>query len=243
VRQSVSEPTTGLTASSSYHYRLCAKDQDPTAGANCTPDQTFATRCTAGTTGCGWRIGDLVTFDQGEWGAATSSPAAQILTDNYFNVYPFGVIELGIAGLSGNSMSFTGAADVIAYLPESGPPGPLTSDLLNPLTSSSGSFGAEILALKLNVDFTARGLTGGTSGVGLGTLTLCNFPTLPALNGMTMRQFFGIVNTLLGNGATSPRQPVNISQAAPVTASLNTSFLLGTPSTFAQEHLVNGTCP
>ena len=39
----VSEPITGLSAGTAYHYSLCADDEDPGVGAVCSPDQTFGT--------------------------------------------------------------------------------------------------------------------------------------------------------------------------------------------------------
>jgi len=213
----------------------------PTSGLDllaCDTQTIDSPTCTPGTVGCGWKTGDLVSFDQGEWGAATSSPAPTILSNNYFGVYPFGVVEVGIPGTAGFSMSFTSGGDIIAYLPGVGTPAALTADLLNPLTTASGSFGAEVLALTLNVDFTEAGLTGGTSGIGLGDLTLCGFTTLPALNGRTVSDLLTDLNTLLGGGSAT----YGISQLAPVVESINTSFLLGAPSTFAQQQLFNAPC-
>lgn len=39
----VSEPIAGLSAGTTYHYSLCADDEDPGVGAVCSPDQTFGT--------------------------------------------------------------------------------------------------------------------------------------------------------------------------------------------------------
>jgi hypothetical protein len=69
-------------------------------------------------------------------------------------------------------------------------------------------------------------------------LPLCNFSTLPALNGLSVRQFLGTVNTLLGGGSAA----YSIAQFDPVITEVNVSFYAGTPSTFAQQHLVNGAC-
>ena len=52
----------------------------------------------------------------------------------------------------------------IVPVPAGGTPAALTADLLNPATSSSGVFGGQVLALRLNVDFSAAGVTIGTLG-------------------------------------------------------------------------------
>jgi hypothetical protein len=61
-------------------------------------------------------------------------------------------------------------------------------------------FGGNVLALQLDVDFSDAGVLGGTSGLAFGDLRMCNFTTLSALNGMTVRQYLALVNTLLGGG-------------------------------------------
>lgn len=104
-------------------------------------------------------------------------------------------------------------------MPAGGPVGPLTSDVVNPGSTSSGAFGGEVLALKINVDFSDAGVTLGTSGTSFGDLTLCNFTTLPLLNGLTVRQFLDVVNTLLGGGSSI----YSIADLSPVTADLNHS--------------------
>jgi len=136
-------------------------------------------------------------------------------------------------------MEFVRADAVFNYLPQSGPPGPLNADLLNPTSSPSGAFGGDVVTLKLNVDFTDAGLMLGSSGLAFGDLTLCNFTTLPGLNGLAVRQVLPIVNTLLAGGSAG----FTIAELAPVTAQLNTSFVSGFVSSFAQDHLVNGACP
>jgi hypothetical protein len=90
------------------------------------------------------------------------------------------------------------------------------------------------------LDFT--GVTGGTSGIAFGGLSLCGFATpLDSLNNLTVNQYYGIVSTLLGGGAASG-YPL-IAELSPVTDDLNASFSSGSPSAFAQTHIVNGACP
>jgi PEP-CTERM motif len=79
----------------------------------------------------------------------------------------------------------------------------------------------------------------GTKGIPFGNLILANFSTPPSLDGLTVRQFLGDVNTLLGGGSSI----YTIADLDPVTSSLNISFFGGTPSTFAQTNLVAPTVP
>jgi hypothetical protein len=59
------------------------------------------------------------------------------------------------------------------------------------------------------------------------------------LNGTTVRQFLGTVNTLLSGGSA----PYSVSDLDPISAQINAAFSGGTPSAFAQQYLVNGACP
>jgi hypothetical protein len=86
--------------------------------------------------------GDVITYTQSSWGDPASE-AGMLLADHYNSIYAttFGVLEVGIPGTTGFSMQFTGSSSVLMYLPGAGPPGPLTNDLLDPVTSPSGTFG------------------------------------------------------------------------------------------------------
>ena len=182
--------------------------------------------------------GDFVTYSQEAWGD-TPAPgnAAQLLRDNYDAVYTptLGVLQVGINGLSGFSIQLANVAQVANYLPTSGPAVPLDQDYVDPIATPSGVFGGVVTALKLNVDFSDAGVTAGTLGIPFGNLELYNFSALPALDGLTARQFLGEVNALLGGGASA--SGYNISQLVGITDSLNNSFEGGVVNSFAQEHL------
>lgn len=186
-----------------------------------------------------WTAGALVTNSQSDW--STTAP----LSSGFLTVYPNAQVTVGLPS-PGFSMTFTGPSFIEAYLPTGGAPGALTANVNDPTTTSAGIFGGDVLALQLNVDFSDKGLLLGTSGVPLGNLILTNFTTLPALNGLTVRQFLGDVNTLLGGGSSI----YSIAQLAPnngvdvdVAAQINVAFQAGSPSTFAQNHLVPPTTP
>ena len=58
--------------------------------------------------------------------------------------------------------------------------------LSNPSSSHSGSLGGEVLALELNVDFSAAGFTEGPGGL-FGSLNLCGSGT--TFDGMSISRF------------------------------------------------------
>ena len=201
----------------------------------CNTQTIGATTCTPGTTGCGWHTGDVVTHTETQWGES-GTPAANVLEGRFFTVYAStGYAEIGIPGAAGFSAQFSGPTAVENYLPTSGTPAPLNADLADPSSTSSGSFGGEVLTLTLNDDFAAY--TGGTAGVSLGSLTLCGV-TPSSLNGTTVSGLLGLANTLLGGGSNG----YTITEILTLVAAVNTAFTDGAPSTFAQDHLVNGSC-
>jgi hypothetical protein len=187
-----------------------------------------------------WKNGDLTTYDQSAWGDAGSVAAAN-LNSNYNTVYAstLGAVEVGIPGTAGYSMRFFSATAVIDYLPAIGAAAALSADQDNPLISNSGQFGGDVLALRLNIDFSDAGDLAGAVNVKFGDLTLCGFADLTALNGTSVRSFLSTVNILLGGGSST----YAISQLDPITIDLNNAFSAGTVSSFAQAHLVNGACP
>jgi hypothetical protein len=71
-----------------------------------------------------------------------------------------------------------------------------------------------------------------------GDLTLCGL-TNTDLNGQSVRQFLNVANTALGGGTTTD----SIADLNSLSADLDASFSGGTPSSWAQAHLVDGSCP
>lgn len=189
----------------------------------------------------GWQNGDLVTYNQDSWGGdPTSSTAAALLLAQFNTVYLLtGGVEVGIVGAAGFSMLFTSAASILGYEPANGSAAPLNSDLLDPTSSASGVFGGFVLALQLDLDFSDAGQLPNVSGLAFGDLRLCSLTATPGYNNMTIRQFRNEVNAVLG-GAPAPYL---IDDIAFLTDEVSRAFEGGTPSSFAQAHLVNGTCP
>jgi hypothetical protein len=132
-------------------------------------------------------------------------------------------------------MVFTDTAHILAYQPSIGPYAPLDASVLNPISTSSGAFGGDVLALEFNVDFSDAGFLPAASGIPFGDLVLEGFnTTLPQLDGLTVRQFLGDMNTLLSGQSSI----VTIDDLGTILSSLNSSFGAGVPEQFAQDHLV-----
>jgi len=184
-----------------------------------------------------WQVGDETTYNQGVWGAPPNNVGAELLTADFDTVYAStGGVIVGSESPGGFIMVFTDSAAVDAFLPEAGAYAPLDSSVLNPIanTTSSGAFGGDVLALEFNVDFSDAGFLPAASGIPFGDLLLEGFTTLPQLDGLTVRQFLGDMNTLLGGGSSI----VSIDDLGTIVNDLNSSFSYGTPSQFAQDHLV-----
>jgi CSLREA domain-containing protein len=191
---------------------------------------------TPGALGCPWSPGDFVTYPQSFWG--TDNTAMTLLSNNYGSVYAGtgGVVEVGIPGAAGFSMLFLSSTAVLNYLPEFGTAAALDSDYFNHTSTSSGIFGAHVLALRLNVDFSDA----SAMPPGFGDLTLCNLSgNMAGLNGASVRSLLTAAHTLLGGGSGS----FSIAAISALTADVNAAFGDGDVSAFAQENLVNGACP
>lgn len=193
--------------------------------------------CTPGAPGCGWDPNDLNTYAQDAWGNAATT-AGGLLIASFDTVYPGG-IEVGIAGTSGFSMRFFDPLAVLGYLPAVGTPAALSADLIDPMSSSSGEFGGNVLSLALDIGFSDANLLGGTSGLAFGDLLVCDLTATPGLDGMTVRQVLAVANTLLGGGSA----PYSIDDINSLVFALTQAFVGGNPSTFAQQSLFSGSCP
>ena len=191
--------------------------------------------CAGAASATTWNAGDMVTWTQADWGdIPDGTNIASVLDSNYNSVYaPFGIFEIGLPGAAGFSIIFSASGSLLDYLPAVGPIGPLDADLADPMSSASGSFGGDVAALKLNIDFADAGLVHGTSPIGLGDLTLHNLTATPDLNNLTVRQAFAALNSALAGAPTLD----TLADLDLLARELDGAFFLGSPSTFAQDHL------
>ena len=149
----------------------------------------------------GTQTGNWATFSQASWGdpPAGNNPGA-LLAQNYDSAYPFG-LEVGVAGPQGNSLIFSSAAAVVAYLPAGGLPGAVAADAFNPTNSGAGALGGQVTALRLNVDFAWMGflpLTVPATTVTFGDLIYKN--SGDALDGMSVVDILFTAEDVLGGG-------------------------------------------
>lgn len=186
--------------------------------------------CVPGTPGCNWARGQMHTASQPAWGDA-NSPAGLLLAGSFASRYGAGGLVVGYE----TTMTFTTASAVFAYLPALGPINTLFLDQVNPVVSSTGELGGEVVALKLNVDLSAE--LGNV--MPLGAVRICNFGAIPVLNGQTIDQFLTTANFVLSGGNAS-LTPAGVHFVARL---LNTSFVNGYVSDFAQVVLFPGACP
>lgn len=171
--------------------------------------------------------GDFASYTQGGWGATPNgNNPAMLLSNNFNSVFPSGYVLVGKS--TGFWMKFMSAADVSNYLPAGGPGSSLTSNLLNPTSSSAGVFGGQVLALQLNVSFSQASVTQS----GFGSLKLKDTGT--PLDGLTVTQVLAMANELLGGGTVSG---VTIAMMNPIVTNLNESFDNGNMSSWASTHL------
>jgi hypothetical protein len=204
-------------------------------GQTAPPLKAVFKTCTPGAPGCGWKQGQLLTRTQLHWNNLGG------WSTTYNTVYgsTLGVLEVGILGTAGFSMRFNNIIAIQNYLVSTGTPAALNADISNPTTSSSGVFGGEVLALQLNVDFSTAGFLPGELSVSYRDITLCNMND-GSLNNQSVGDLLELANRLLGGDSTSGHV---IALISPIVGELNFAFALGTPSTWAQQHLVNGNCP
>jgi hypothetical protein len=198
----------------------------------CNTQTIGANACTPGAPGCGWKDGDVVSYTQFDYGDPANA-AATLLEAQFGNLYT----ELDV-GLPGHEIQLSDAIAVIQYMPDTGPfLEPLQAVYFDPQTTEAGDFGADVVALRLDVDLADRGATGAASATPLGDLVYCD-ATSP-LHAQSVRQILVTANTLLGAGAAG----VTIDQIGPVVANLTAAFDAGAVSGFAQQHVFAGACP
>jgi hypothetical protein len=191
--------------------------------------------CTPGAPGCGWQDGNMTTHHQDQWGDGTTT-AGNLLT-NYFATVYFSTGGLLVGLVPTFNMTFDSPQAIFDYQPALGAPAALNANLSNPTSSASGSFGGEVVALKLNVDFSQNNLLPSSANLRFGDLLICGVN--PAIDGGNVSTFLGYANSALGGGSA----PLTITELNSIVVGLNASFGGGAVSVFAQNNLFNGACP
>jgi len=151
----------------------------------------------------------------------------------------------GVPGHPSNGglyIAFDSPQALLAYLPAPGAAGQLNASALDPTSTSAGSFGGDVLALRLDVDFSDAGRLPTSSSLKFGDLTVCGLTDTPTstseFNGMSVREVLAALSAVLGGQATTDTDDT----LDAVAYYLSGSFEGGTPSTWAQQHLENGAC-
>jgi hypothetical protein len=168
------------------------------------------------------------TSSQGGWGAdAHGGNTGAILASSFGIVYPSGVTVGGTY-----TMTFTSASAVNSYLPAGGTPGTLSADYIDPTSTSSGVFGAQVLTLQLNLGLQSY-LPGFVNSID--SLKLSGTGT--SLDGSTVSQIEAAAQTALGGGALP--SGYTISSLESLVDQLNNAFEENcTASDWANAHLV-----
>jgi hypothetical protein len=223
-----------LSATATYREHTISANSGGSASSGIDMGVNYSALCL---TTC-WDVGDVVTHVQGDWG--DPGLAGVVLAGSFDAVYAdsAGVLEVGLPGAAGFSVALTSATAAQVFLPQDGLPGALVADLVDPSTTAAGSFGGEVVALSLNVDFDDAGVTSGSAGVRFGDLRVCG-TAIPNVNGLTVRQILDLASLMLGGGSSG----VTIASLSPFIEQVNLAFGNGNPSPFAQMHIIDGSCP
>jgi len=166
-----------------------------------------------------WFFGQFLTYDRTMWSADMNLYLQNNITDVYGSSW---VVSIGSSSVNQNqwdNLSF-----IKGYLVNSQPAAVLDNDYNNPsgaLAGQGGIFGANILALKLNVDYDNADFgpfNFGPSETLLQNLHIFNYSS--AVNGKTIGQVLIDANNLLGTGVGS----MTVAQYNALIARINSAF-------------------
>jgi hypothetical protein len=162
------------------------------------------------------RTRKFTTFTQGGWGAKPSgSNPGTVLHGGFDKV--FGErLRIGHQ----YELTFTSAAAVTEFLPVGGTPAVLKSDQTNPTDSEAGVLAGQVLALQLNLSFSAAGVT----TEGLGELKLQS----GAFAGYSVKEFTELAHRVLGGETEDLPKGATISSVNEAATQINENFDNGT---------------
>ncbi|MCE5239350.1 hypothetical protein LLH23_12785 [bacterium] len=132
------------------------------------------------------------TYTQGGWGAKPAGNNAGMLLHTYFSQI-YGSAGLVVGGTY--TITLSNAWAVTNFLPSGGTPKPLNQSYTDPRgKTTAGVLAGQVVAMKLNVDFSTAGIT----APGLGALKIQS----GTYQGWTVAQLLGLAQAVLG-GDTS----------------------------------------
>jgi hypothetical protein len=155
------------------------------------------------------------TFTMGGWGAVPNGSNPGTILWKYFStVYPKGFY------VGGNyKVTFTKASAVTDALPTTATPTVLTKNYKDPGSSLKNTFASQTVALKLNVDYSARGFLPVNLG-SLGTMKVTSGP----LTGWTVSQVLALCNTVLGGNKAALPAGLTVSGLNDIADAINNNF-------------------
>jgi hypothetical protein len=166
------------------------------------------------------RVGSaFTTFTQAAWGTKPSGTnAGQVVADYFAFLYPTDGVVIGTPNTAGRySITERSAAAIQNYLPQAGKSVPLTASYVD-TSAKLGNLAGDVLALELNVRFSAFSVT----KYGLGGLHVASGP----LAGLTVDNVLTIANCVLGGGTTCTT--VKIENLTSAIKNINSNYLAGT---------------
>jgi hypothetical protein len=164
----------------------------------------------------GFHFDPFTTYPPGAWGRPANGNNAGTLLLNHWNTLYSGGLLVG----GGNTVLFTGAGAVEAFLPSGGRPRTLPQNYVDPTSTRSGRFGSQVVALRLNVDYSAAGIT----RPGLGALRIVAGKPLA---GYAVADVLALSESVLGGDTAALPDGVSVKKLARTVAKINGNFRRG----------------
>lgn len=156
---------------------------------------------------------EFCTYSQGGYGG--NGAPFQLLSANFAAAFPGGIVMGG----GTYTATFTSAAAVNAFLPQTGGGGtcaPFNANTVNSTSTAAGSWAGQLLALKLNLGLSDAGVLNS----GFGDLKFC--ATGNTFSNMTVRQIVAAMDAYIGGGSLP--SGYNCQQLRALAENLNQAF-------------------
>jgi hypothetical protein len=177
-----------------------------TAATDCKSSCSASVTLKSGPSGC--------SFTPGGWGAPPNGGnIAALMYAKFPTLYPKGLTVGGTYYLK-----FVNASNITDFLPSGGTPGVLKKSYTNPIASTeAGEFASQVMALRLNVDFSNAGYI----KPGLASLKIAPGFTLA---GTKVSDLLTLVQKVLGGSTASLPAGVSVSDLTFVMSAINGNF-------------------